>query len=458
MHALRIAFDRGTLRLDGPKASEAPGAVWDARVSAFRYAGYRYADLLAWARHQAILLLDTVRTGSTSSVHRWRSPNLRPYQEEALRAFHAFGSRGVAVLPTGSGKTMVAIAALAHARVPALVLCPTVALVEQWTKQLQHFYSGPVGVVADGTRQVEAVTVMTFESAYRWLDTVGALFGAVVVDEVHHFAGGLRAEALEMCVAPIRLGLTATAPDPGSAGRACLNHLVGPIVCEVSFAELAGTHLAELEVIRLRVRLLTEERAEYERLRRPFAEMRRALLRAHPGIDWASIVRTVAISKIGQRAVADYHRAVAVATLPRQKRAVCADILERHRGEKTLVFTASVADAYTVALEHLVPVLSAHTGRAERTQILERFRTGVYEVLVSARVLNEGIDVPDARVCVVLGGRLGTREHVQRIGRVLRPAPGKRAILYELITSRTVDDARARSRWTTDAPHPPPRL
>jgi superfamily II DNA or RNA helicase len=110
------------------------------------------------------------------------------------------------------------------------------------------------------------------------------------------------------------------------------------------------------------------------------------------------------------------------------------------------VFTALAGDACEVARELLVPVITAETSRRERTEILDRFREGRYRVIVSARVLNEGIDVPDARVAILLAGRLGLREHVQRIGRVLRPSPGKRALVYELVTAGTIDDRRANAR------------
>ena len=94
-----------------------------------------------------------------------------------------------------------------------------------------------------------------------------------------------------------------------------------------------------------------------------------------------------------------------------------------------------------------MPVVTAETGRRERRQFLERYREGRYRTLVSAQVLNEGLDVPDARIAIIVAGRFGVREHVQRIGRVLRPSPGKVALVYELVTSGTVDDGRARARW-----------
>ena len=458
MGSLRLIFDRGTLLLEGAGAEGMAGAVWDPRVAAYRCAAHRYARHREWADAAAVALDDRVAPALATEVSAWRTPSLSPYQQDALRAFHAFGSRGVCVLPTGSGKTIVAVAALAHARAPTLVLCPTRALLEQWVALLGMYYSGPIGIVGDGARRVEPVTVMTFESAYRCLDRYGAHFRVLVVDEVHHFSGGIRAEALEMSVAPIRLGLTATAPEAGSAAEACLRELVGPIVCEMHVDELAGTHLAELESMTLRVRLDPDEAVEYARLRRPFLEARRALVRAHPGLDWESLVRAIAQSSAGRAALAHFQRASALASFPRAKRASCAQLLSRHRGDKCLVFTGSVDDAYRVALEHLVPVLSADTGRAERTETLERFRDGRYRTLVSARVLNEGIDVPDARIAIVIAGRLGVREHVQRIGRVLRPAPGKRALLYELVTAGTVDDARARARRRPHAAGAPARV
>ena len=93
-----------------------------------------------------------------------------------------------------------------------------------------------------------------------------------------------------------------------------------------------------------------------------------------------------------------------------------------------------------------MPVITAETSRKERSEILARFGEGTYRTIASARVLNEGIDVPDARVAIVVSGALGGREHVQRVGRVLRPAAGKRALVYDLITRDTVDEGRARSR------------
>ena len=90
--------------------------------------------------------------------------------------------------------------------------------------------------------------------------------------------------------------------------------------------------------------------------------------------------------------------------------------------------------------------ITCEISRRERNQALAAFRAGKLKALVSARVLNEGIDVPDADVAIIVGGTFGEREHVQRIGRLLRPVPGKRAVIYELVTLATTETRQAKER------------
>jgi len=111
-----------------------------------------------------------------------------------------------------------------------------------------------------------------------------------------------------------------------------------------------------------------------------------------------------------------------------------------------LVFTPDNETAYAVAREHLIMPFTCDIGRKEREEALGRYRSGELKALVSARVLNEGLDVPDADVAVIVGGTLGEREHVQRVGRLLRPREGKRALVFELVTRRTMEVRQARRR------------
>lgn len=88
----------------------------------------------------------------------------------------------------------------------------------------------------------------------------------------------------------------------------------------------------------------------------------------------------------------------------------------------------------------------------ERSEALAAFRCGNLGALVSARVLNEGIDVPDADVGIIVGGVSGEREHVQRVGRLLRPAPDKRAMVHELVVADTHEVRKGKERRRALAP------
>ena len=101
---------------------------------------------------------------------------------------------------------------------------------------------------------------------------------------------------------------------------------------------------------------------------------------------------------------------------------------------------------YHLSRRHLIPALTCETKAAERKAVLERFQAGEYPALVTSRVLNEGIDVPEAKVAIVLGGSAGAREYIQRLGRVLRKVDNRTAVLYEIIVGDTVDTGRAARR------------
>ena len=116
------------------------------------------------------------------------------------------------------------------------------------------------------------------------------------------------------------------------------------------------------------------------------------------------------------------------------------ELLTKHRGERTLIFTADNATVYRIARRFLVPAITHQTKTKERKQTLELFHKGEYNVLVTSQVLNEGVDVPAANVGVVLSGTSTVREHVQRLGRLLRKHGEKQAILYEVITRGTAEE------------------
>jgi len=438
---VRLVFDRGTiLLLEPPRGLEPtgfPGALWDVRVRAHRAPAFRSDALRAWLARRGVAFADEIQS-APAPAGAWTSPELRPYQDAALSAWELAGRRGIVVLPTGSGKTRIAVAAMARARAATLCLVPTRALLAQWQHAIADAYAGPVGCFGDGRRELCPVTVATFESAYRWMGKLGNRFDLLVVDEVHHFGCNLRDEALEMSTAGARLGLTATPPSDAAA-IARLDHLVGPIVYELAIRDLTGRFLADLDVITLRLELTPRERAAYERdmaFFRPVYAAFRSRIPRGAGADFARFARR---TPAGRQALEAGRRVQRLLALTEAKRRIVGILARRHAGARLLVFTADNASAYAIARQHLVMPLTCDIARREREEALERFRDGELRALVSARVLNEGLDVPEADVAVVVGGSLGRREHVQRVGRLLRPRDGKRALVYELVTARTLE-------------------
>ena len=450
---MEILFERGTLILRGdPKPmwlSELPGILWDPRVGEWRAPAFRWVDLKAALHQRGVRPTVRRRTGLSGRPDDPRtatgaSTSLRPYQEASLVAWELAERRGVIVLPTGAGKTRVGIAAIQRSGGRSLVLVPTRVLLDQWLTRLVQAGIREPGCYGDGRRELRRVTVATYASAWRHMERIGDRFDLLIVDEAHHFGSGLHDEALEMAMAPARLGLTAT---PGEAAALeGMRRLVGPVVYELGIGDLTGSYLAPFDLLTITLELTDDERQLYEQRMAAFRLVHRAFVRQCPEGSWVDFVKAVSRSDEGRAALRALSAARGMLSWPTAKRRVLASLLHRHRDERSLVFTTDNDTAYAIAREHLVMPITCDISRREREEVLARFRDGDLRCLVSSRVLNEGVDVPDAGIAIVVGGAHGKREHIQRIGRVLRPMQGKRATIYELVVAATSEVRKAERR------------
>lgn len=449
---MRLAFDRGTLliRGDAEGAAGLPGMRWDARVDAWRAPACVYPELCRELRIRRVPFCDETLP-PLPPPPAVAPPELRPYQAAALAAWEASGLRGIVSLPTGAGKTRVAVAAMARTGLRTLCLVPTRALMAQWVETLRATPGFPVGEFGDGRRTEGPVTVATFASARRHMETLGNRHSLLVIDEVHHLGSGLGEEILEMSTAGARLGLSATMPeDPRSVGR--LEALVGPEIYRARVEELAGRWLAPYSLVTISVGLSPREREAYDFELAVFRPFCREFFDRSPGAGWEEFIRVALRSDEGKRALAAWRRSRKIIHYTEEKRRIVDALLREHGDSRVLAFTADNDTAYAIAREYLVQPVTCDIGRRERRLALERFAAGELRVLVSARVLNEGIDVPAADVAIVIGGSLGAREYIQRVGRVLRPAEGKKAVVYDLVTAGTFEVRKADSRRRALAP------
>lgn len=373
----------------------------------------------------------------------------RPYQAEALAAWRAAGGRGVVVLPTGAGKTFLAVLAVDALRLWTLVLVPTLDLLAQWRTALAVGLEAPpdgVGVFGGGARELRPLTVITYESAARHPRLL-TRFGLLVADEVHHLPAPAYRRIAEGAIAPHRLGLSAT-PERSDGAHAALAELIGAEVYRREPQDLARTgHIAPYQERRVEVGLVREERARYDAGIKTYRGYLAARgLRVRSAEDFERLVlRRSGGDPMAYAALRAHQEARRTAFGARSKLAVVEELLERHRDERVLIFSEYNAAVEELGLRLCIPVIVHSTPAAERRVILERFRAGVYTKLATGRVLNEGVDVPDASVAIVLSGSGTRREYVQRLGRILRPKAGE-AVLYELVTRDTAEPRVARRR------------
>ncbi len=411
--------------------------VWDPRADCHRAPAFAYPDVVRALARQKIPYDDQARRYETLAITQTARREPRPYQSAALAAWRQQGGRGVVVLPTGAGKTLVAHLAIADRCRSTLVIAPTLDLVAQWHEGLVATFGGPVGVIGGGDYDVQPLTVTTYDSAYMHMEHLGARFGLLVFDECHHLPGSSYALAARLSLAPFRLGLTAT-PERGDGRERDLDDLVGPLVYRKDIVEMTGDYLAEYETVRVTVELTAAEREEYAAEREIYRGFlgQNGISMARPS-GWSDFVIRSSRGEDGRRAMAAYRRQREIAFTAPAKLAYVERLLHQHRNDRTIVFTQDNATVYLVSRRFLLPAITHRTRVSERSEILSGFADGRYGAVATSRVLNEGVDMPDANIAVVMSGSGSVREHVQRLGRLLRKRGAKRAVLYELVTGGT---------------------
>jgi superfamily II DNA or RNA helicase len=441
-----VRFSEGTLTLDG--LDEAGAAVLgdlvvrDPRVGLHRAPALRYAEILR-RLHGALPYRDEARAYRELTLTDHAPMALRDYQRTAVAAWLAAKRRGVVVLPTGAGKSHVALHCLLAVQRSCLVLVPTIDLVQQWAANLERSLGVPIGQYGGGEKRLEEVTVSTYDSAILFMPFHGNRFGLLVCDECHHLPAMITAAAAEQCLAPFRLGLTAT-PERADGGHERLDHLIGPEVHRSGIDQLEGTFLANYQAEVLHVAMDEDEAVAYAEARRAYLGFAR-----RAGVDWSQadgwgrFLAAASRDAQGRTALRAYREQRRLSRASRAKLRVLWDLVRQHAGERTIIFTDDNDTAYAIGRTCVLPVLTHHTKAAERKRLLTAFRSGELPVLVTSKVLNEGVDVPEAAVGIIVSGSGSVREHVQRLGRILRPKAGKVAMLYELLSAGTGE------QWTS---------
>ena len=439
---IRISFVSGTLVIV-PEGGKLPKvlsglAAWDDRVSAYRAAANDYAAILRICGACDIEVKDSARDYKILDDLILHSPHTpRAHQQKALESWKKNKGRGIVAMPTGSGKTFLAALAMASIKRSTLVVVPTIDLLLQWEKNLREFFHTEIGMLGGGSHDIKDITVSTYDSAVLNMEFMGNRFGLAIYDECHHLPGEVNRKSASMCLAPYRLGLSAT-PEREDGGFEIMEKLLGPLVCRIHIHELEGSVLSPYITRRIPVILSAEEQERYTQARQKYISfVRRHNIDFSMKDSWSSFIILAARAPGGREALKGYLEQRSIARYGKSKLEAVWKILRNNPGERIIVFTADNDAAYAMGECFCLPVITHRTKAAERKEFLEKFRNGEYPVLLTSKVLNEGVDVPEASIGIVVSGSGSTREHVQRLGRILRAKEGKQAILYELVSDGT---------------------
>lgn len=447
MPKIELTYEQGTLLyrcLDGD-VGDVPGFVRDGRTLQNRAPARLYREFMLLCERNGWEVDDQARRYEKIQVAMQQPLVPRAHQAAALNAWEANGYMGVVSLPTGAGKTILAVLAIAKVGRPTLVVVPTIDLMVQWMDVLNKALGLTIGQMGGGTRDIQDITVATYDTARLMLEGIGNRFGLLVIDECHHLPAQAN-QMIGLCtIAPFRLGLSATVERADGAEETAYA-LLGPMIYHGQIGDLVSTVLAPYDVVSVEVDLTEEERGQYDRQRQIYVDfLRSQRIDLSQSDGWRQFIMRSAQSSSGREAMAAYREQKKLAQSATAKLDHIWTLLNAHPTDSTIIFTEDNEMAYRIGRTFVLAVLTHRTKAKERQRFLSTFRDGTLKVLVTSKVLNEGVDVPCATVGIVVSGSGAVREHVQRLGRILRQVPGKRAVLYEIIT-RNSNEANVHHR------------
>lgn len=362
--------------------------------------------------------------------HEWPSWSLRfkprTWQERALSEW-ARRMRGVISVVTGGGKTAFAEMCMLRFREGfprgrIIVLVPTITLLDQWVVSLREELGVPAHEIACFSSQEKStkparVNVLVINSARKLAVRVAE--GAevfLIVDECHR--AGSPANSLALQISPkAALGLSATPEresDDGFDTR--VSPALGEIIFTYDYAQARRDHvISPFELVNVRVDFLPDEASKYAALtKRAAVELRR--LEKEGGSD--------------QKLKRILQARAAVSATAAMRIPVAVKLAEQLRGKRTIVFHERISAANKLLeifnkREHCATVYHSRIGPSLRRDNLRLYRQGVFDILVTCRALDEGMNVPETAVAIVASSTASERQRIQRLGRVLRPARDK---------------------------------
>lgn len=356
---------------------------------------------------------------------------LRDYQEMASEAFYQsgaiYGGHGTVVLPCGSGKTIIAIDIMSKIKTYTLILTTSITAVHQWINEILDkttLTSEQVGEYTGEKKEIKPITVCTYQILIYRKNKGGQFphlpifqaqkWGLIIYDEVHLLPAPIFKITTEI-QSTRRLGLTATLirEDGHEKDVFCL---IGPKKYDTPWKSLEKQGwIANAKCFEIKLPLDKDKLMEY--------------------------------------LTTDQKGKFNIASQNPLKRKVIKDILDRHKGELTLIIGHFIAQLEAVSEHFKIPLITGKTPNKRREELYKKFKSGEIKQLVVSKVANFSIDLPDAAILIQLSGTYGSRqEEAQRLGRILRPKENNVSYFYTLTTQDSIEEqySHKRQRFLTE--------
>lgn len=440
-----LKYHRGTIVIRGLESL--PYTTIDSRTNSLISYGINYKKITKYLKEKNVdyedLVLNLLPLGQLPKI----KVKLRDYQKEAIESWSQ-EKMGSIVLPTGAGKTIIGLKIIEMINSPTLIVVPTLDLIKQWTQILSQSFNIEIGNIGGGTENIQAITVSTYDSAYIKAPSIGNKFLLIVFDEVHHLPAPSYRQIAETYVAPFRLGLTATLEREDNLD-ADFPYLIGKTTFRITANELAkNNYLANYVIERKQTFMSEEENQKYkENMAVYHTCLKKIGLKMNSYNSFKRLIMISSRNNFARRALVARNKAIDIALNSRSKMDEVRKILSENKNIKTIIFTQHNKLVYDISNAFLIPFITYKSSKEEREDVLGGFKDGRYKAIVTSKVLDEGIDVPDAQLGILVSGTGSSREFVQRLGRLLRPKnDNQQARLIEIVSSGTSETLTSKRR------------
>ncbi|MDW0155553.1 MAG: DEAD/DEAH box helicase family protein [Nitrososphaeraceae archaeon] len=440
-----LKYHKGTIVISGLESL--PYTTIDSRTNSLISYGINYKKITEYLKEKNVdyedLVLNLLPLGQLPKI----KVKLRDYQKEAIESWSQ-EKMGSIVLPTGAGKTIIGLKIIEMINSPTLIVVPTLDLIKQWTQILSQSFNIEIGNIGGGTENIQAITVSTYDSAYIKASSIGNKFLLIVFDEVHHLPAPSYRLIAETYIAPFRLGLTATLEREDHLD-ADFPYLIGKTTFRITANELAKNNYLANYVIERKQTFMSEE--EYQKYKENMTLyhtcLRKIGLKMNSYNSFKRLIMISSRNNLARRALVARNKAIDIALNSRSKMDEIRKILSENKNIKTIIFTQHNKLVYDISNAFLIPFITYKSSKEEREDVLGGFKDGRYKAIVTSKVLDEGIDVPDAQLGILVSGTGSSREFVQRLGRLLRPKnDNQQARLIEIVSSGTSETLTSKRR------------